>query len=62
LGGNYQFAKIGIADGKPATDHIITATSKLKQMKADLTRQINVEKLTNTILTEIVVRARSFNE
>lgn len=42
LGGNYQFAKIGIADGKPATDHIITATSKLKQMKADLTRQINL--------------------
>jgi len=42
LGGNYQFAKIGIADGKPSVDHIFTATTKLKQMKNDLTKQINL--------------------
>jgi len=42
LGGNYQFAKIGLTDGKPPTDHIMTATSKLKQMRDDLARQINL--------------------
>jgi len=42
LGGNYQFTKIGISDGKPSTDHIMTATSKMKQMKDDLTKQINL--------------------
>jgi len=42
LGGNYQFAKIGIADGKPSVDHIMTATTKLKKMKNDLTTQINL--------------------
>jgi len=42
LGGNYQFAKIGISDGKPSVDHIMTATTKLKQMKNDLTKQINL--------------------
>jgi len=42
LGGNYQFAKIGISDGKPSVDHIMTATSKLKLMKTDITKQINL--------------------
>jgi len=42
LGGNYQFAKIGLADGKHSVDHILTATSKLKQMKLDLTKQITL--------------------
>jgi len=42
LGGNYQFSKIGIADGKPSMDHIMTTTTKLKQMKIDLTKQINL--------------------
>jgi len=41
LGGNYQFAKIGIADGKPSIDHILTTTNKLKNMKIDLTEQTN---------------------
>jgi len=41
LGGNYQFAKIGL-DGKPSVDHILTTTSKLKGMKVDLTKQINL--------------------
>jgi len=42
LGGNYQFAKIGLNDGKPSMDHILTTTSKLKQMKGDMTKQINL--------------------
>jgi len=42
LGGNYQFSKIGLADGKPPMDHILTTTTKLKQMKLDLTKQINL--------------------
>jgi len=42
LGGNYQFAKIGLNDGKPSMDHILTTTNKLKQMKGDMTKQINL--------------------
>jgi hypothetical protein len=42
LGGNYQFAKIGLADGKHSVDHIMTATNKLKTMKLDLTKQTNL--------------------
>ena len=42
LGGNYQFAKIGLTDGKHSVDHIMTATNKLKQMKLDLTKQTNL--------------------
>jgi len=41
LGGNYNFTKIGLKDGKPPVDHIMTATNKIKQMKLDLTKQIN---------------------
>jgi hypothetical protein len=42
LGGNYQFAKIGINDGKFSMDHIMTTTNKFQQMKGDMTKQINL--------------------
>jgi len=42
LGGNYNFAKMGLNDGKHSTDHIMMTTNKLKQMKIDLTKQINL--------------------
>ena len=42
LGGNYNFSKIGIKDGVPATEHIITAINKMKQMKIDLTKNLTV--------------------
>jgi len=42
LGGNYNFAKMGLNDGKPPVDHIMMTTNKLKQMKIDLTKQTNL--------------------
>jgi hypothetical protein len=42
LGGNYNFAKMGLNDGKPSVDHIMTTTNKMKYMKTDLTRQTNL--------------------
>jgi len=42
LGGNYQFAKIGLNDGKPSMDHILTTTNKMKGMRSDMTKQINL--------------------
>jgi len=42
LGGNYQFKKVGLNDGKPSMDHILTTTSKVKQMHSDMARQINL--------------------
>jgi len=42
LGGNYQFAKIGLNDGKPSMDHILTTTNKMKQMKGDMTKNTNL--------------------
>jgi hypothetical protein len=43
LGGNYNFTKIGIKDGFESTmDHIITATSKIKDLKSVETIEINV--------------------
>jgi len=49
LGGNYQFSKIGLADGKSSMDNILTTTTKLKSMKNDLTKQINL--LENDLMT-----------
>jgi len=42
LGGNYNFAKMGLNDGKHSVDHIMTTTNKLKGMKTDLNKQINL--------------------
>jgi len=54
LGGNYQFSKIGLVDGKPPMDHILTTTTKLKSMKIDLTKQI-------TLLEQDLLKMREDN-
>jgi len=54
LGGNHNFAKIGLKDGTPSADHIMTTTTKFKDMHVEMKNQ-------KTIVEEELLQQRETN-